>query len=160
MAIYPFNIFIDSCAFNPPVESEKNAILELFKLEEEGKIVIEIPYEVENELSKAPLWIARRRLGKIFTIPVGLTEGEKKTKCEIRNLLFNKQNLRQNEVNDVTHIFEAQKYGARYFVTMDKKHILSKAIEIEKRFGMKMVMPSRCLKEIEEWFARYDKNLK
>lgn len=47
MAIYRFNIFIDSTAFNPPVVSEKNAILELFKLEEEGKIVIEIPYEMK-----------------------------------------------------------------------------------------------------------------
>jgi len=161
MREFPFYIFIDSCAFHPPQASEKTAVSELFKLKEEGKISDLISYKVDQELSKAPSRIARQRIGKIYTMPVSLTIDERKTQLEIRNLLFgDKQKLKSNERNDVDNIFEAQKYGYMYFVTLDKNHILSKTAQIEKRFKMKVVTPSECLREIKEWLARYDQNTK
>jgi predicted nucleic acid-binding protein len=152
----PFNIAIDSCAFHPPQEKEKAATLELSKLRDEGMISAIISNKVDKELSKAPHHVARKRLEQIYTLPVNLTSEEKTTKQKIRSLLFgNKSNLKENELNDIYNIFEAQKYGCRYFVTTDKKHLLAKAVQIEQLCSMRVVEPTKCLSEIKEWIERH-----
>jgi hypothetical protein len=148
-------IFFDSCTFHAPQEAEKEAMCGLLKFKEEGIIVGIISYKVDRELSRAPSRIARKRVYKIYTIPLNLTEEEREIKTEIRRLLFSdRQSLKTNEMNDVDNVFEAQKYGCRYFVTLDNKHILSKGKYIKKRFHLIVVTPSECLREIKEYIEQ------
>lgn len=155
MLYFP-KIFFDSCAFNPPQETEKTAMDELEKIITDTEdITIEIPYSVKKELSKAPKWIQKKIALSIYTLPQNLTDEEKKTQHGIQFLLFGaQQNLNQNQINDTIHIFEAQKYGCRFFVTLDKKHILSKGINIEKRFSLRPITPSECLKIVKKFFQK------
>ena len=151
----PFTIFFDSCGFYPPQASEKLATKKLLILWENSIINIIISYMCEKELSKAPPIVAKMRLTQIYTMPVTMIDNEKEIKKEIKNILFNnKAVLKNNDINDIGNIFEAQKYGCRLFVTLDKKHIISKKKEIYNRFGMKVVMPSECILEIIEYAKR------
>ena len=152
-------IFLDACAFHPPQPSEKAATSELLDLKEKGLIIIIIPHGVNQELSRAPQQIAKLRTDHIFTISQSLNDEEENKKLEIRKLLFNnKQILKQNEINDIDHIFEAQKYGSRYFVTVDTKHILSKASQLEGRIKIKVVTPAECLMEIKKLIASHNQD--
>jgi len=150
--LYFPKIFFDANSFYPPQEKEKIAMTELEKIIYRTEdITLEIPYSVRNELSKAPKWIQTKISQSIYTLPRNLVDEEKKTQREILLLLFGTlQNLKGNQINDAIHIFEAQKYGCRYFVTLDKKHILSKRTDIEKRFNLKIVTPSECLEIVKK----------
>ncbi len=152
--IFP-KVFFDANSFCPPQDDEKKAMSEIEKMIDQiENVMIEIPYSVKKEVSLAPKWIRTKITQTIYTLPVTLTDKEIRIKEEIQILLFGNQvNLSQNQVNDIIHIFEAQKYGCRFFVTLDKKHILSKGVEIEKRFILKVVNPTEYLHILKIFFS-------
>ena len=158
MKVFPETIFIDSCAYHPAENSEQAAASELRKLCEVGQIICVNPQKVDEELSHAQMPLRRERLARITTINnLGpLDDAQKQVKREIRELLFgNKPRLEANESNDVDIIFDAKNHEAGYLVTYDKKHLLSKATEIDRRFNMKVVTPSECLRQVQDWFAQH-----
>lgn len=144
-------IFFDTCAFWPPQPDEKKAVCRLKELETQRFINIEMPHSVEEELMRAPCKIPQETVGRIFTIPVGLNMEEQNIKNRIRKILFPKKSeLTKSDQNDITHIFEAQKYGCDFFVTVDKRHILSKAEILESQIGVQVLSPTKCLKIVLE----------
>lgn len=144
--LYFPKIFFDTNTFYPPQASEKKAMSEIEAIYNQLEdIMIEIPHSVQQELKKAPKWI-QSKISPIYTIKYSLTEEQRKILSEIRLILFpNHMGLKQNEENDAVHIYEAQKYCCQYFVTLDKKHILSKKSELKKRFHLYVITPSECL---------------
>lgn len=139
-------LFFDTCAFHPPVPKEKEASDRLLDLEEKEGIEIIIPFGTYNEL---PNRLAKFRSKMISTNKVPLVDEEEKVKLEISTILFsNKPQLQPNEATDIDNLFEALKYGCTFFVTFDKKHILSRSLDLQKRFNLRVASPSECLKYI------------
>jgi predicted nucleic acid-binding protein len=52
------------------------------------------------------------------------------------------------DVNDARHVFQALKNGATYFVTADKRTILSRAGKIESAFPIRVLAPSQLVAEL------------
>ena len=145
--LLPYIIFIDSCAFWPPQQEEKIAAGRLFDLEEEGHITLEIGKATEEEMKKVP---NKKLMGRVVSRMVSMTMPTATqdiiTYAEIKELLFpGKEILTGGEENDVSNLFHAQDSGASMFVTVDKRHILSKAHLIKQRFAMSVVSPTQCL---------------
>ena len=149
------NVYMDSCAFYPPQEPDKKASKRLFDLYDEDKISIEIPYGVKDELSKLKHTVRKKMLDKTYTIRVPLTSKEEIEWQDVKQILFgDRSDLRPNDVMDINNVFEAQKYGCVFFVTCDKRHILSKASLLFARFRLQVMSPSQCLRVIEEYLAK------
>ena len=147
-------IMVDSCAFHPPVDIEKAAMDELWKLEEEKKInKLEIGEATEEEMKKAPPQFQNRVNSRICA-GVELTSlQERQRKREIADVLFpgkTKTQLTSGDKRDIQNIFVASQWHYYFFVTYDKRHIVSKAEIIMGRFRLRVVTPSQCLKEIKK----------
>ena len=50
--------------------------------------------------------------------------------------------------DDARHIFQAVRNGVDYFVTVDRKSILRYADELESRFGIRVVLPSKLIRDL------------
>jgi hypothetical protein len=50
--------------------------------------------------------------------------------------------------NDVRHLFQAMRNGVDYFVTADKRTILSRAAAIEQQFAIRVRLPSGLVAEL------------
>jgi hypothetical protein len=53
------------------------------------------------------------------------------------------------DLDDARHVFQAVANGVPYFVTVDIRTILSKASELEERFGVLVRRPSQLIAELE-----------
>lgn len=157
MQSFPSNIFVDACACYPPQDNEKLAMDKLFKLMYEEKVSLVAPYAAQNELDNAPRIVDYKRKPFVYTINMGVQNPkEYKDKIEVRRLLFgDKGVLKRNEINDIANLCEAIREGVRYFVTTDKKHILSKASRIGEKYKVLVVLPSEMLSEVKEYFRLY-----
>lgn len=145
----PPTLFFDTCAFHPPQATEKAVVRKLKELERAGLVHIEFSFATEREAMKAPGKVPGETVGRLYTLEVGLNSQEAATRTRIRALVFaNKTRLTPGDENDVTHLFEAQKYGHAFFVTVDRKHILSKAKGLREQFGIRVVSPSECLQAL------------
>lgn len=148
-------IFVDACAFHPPVKEEKQAMLELLMLEEKGKIQLKIAKSTEEELMNAPHNMQKHRFNRIIAYPFIESDEEKRTLIEIESTLFpNRKNIRNGERSDAEHIFCAHKYGCRYFITYDKRHILSKRDMLLKKWNIIAVTPVEGLDYVREEIKR------
>jgi len=141
------NIFIDSCAFDPKHEPETTAANQLKSLYENGKLNLIIAHSTAKELEhpNVPTDIKREAQGRIRSIEVSLTEGEKKRKRRILETLTG-NGKPENMLQDAEHIYEAQKYGS-YFVTVDKG-ILRKADDLKALCGLIVLLPSAFLSKL------------
>ena len=145
---------MDSCAFYPPQKLEKEASNRLFDLYDKGKLDIEVPYGVVYELSKLNHPVSNKLLDKVHTVPVTLTSEEYHQMRDIQQVLFSdKRDLQPNDKIDIENVFEAIKHGCAFFVTCDKRHILSKAHELYERFHLQVMCPSDSLKRIETYIS-------
>ena len=110
---------------NPLHESERDgAILEILELYDNGDINILIPstvrMEMNNNIEKVPLH-AQNLLNKLlFTVYFELTYFEQAQKEIFLSTIRGKTQSENIDV-DLSHIFEAAKYHAKYFITRDKK---------------------------------------
>jgi hypothetical protein len=104
------NNFIDSCAFDPKYEPEDKASLELFKLCEEGEIIILIAHSTQKEIEhpNTPAWVKREALNLIYTKQTCLTDSEVRKLREIETILAGNGNV-ENILRDARHVFEAQR---------------------------------------------------
>lgn len=144
-------IYMDSCAFYPAVSTERqatNRLLDLYDMFDD--VCITVPWSVLIETHTLRESIRNKITSKLYTRRVSLTPPEISEKHMIRQILFgDRTDLAPNDLADIEHVFEAQKYRAAFFVTVDRKHILSKAHELYERFRLQVMSPTECLKRIE-----------
>jgi hypothetical protein len=140
----PPHVFIafDACGLGPPEESEKQALEELLALIDQHEVQCDIPEDVAGEVDRHKRAREKRR-GRIVSCNPQI--GAKRF-LEVQRILFGaKANLSPNEINDVQILLNAYHHLCGYFVTFNKRHILSKRDEIKSTLGFDAVTPSECL---------------
>jgi len=144
------NIFIDSCAFDPKHEPETAAANKIRALEDAGRLRLIIAHSTVKELEhpNVPQKIKQDAVARIRSLQVELTAGEDQQKRRILEILAG-NGKPENMVQDADHVFEAQKYGGGYFLTVDKG-ILRKAPDIHALCGVNVMTPSSFLAELGE----------
>ncbi|MEA3351423.1 MAG: type II toxin-antitoxin system VapC family toxin [Chloroflexota bacterium] len=151
MKSIPPYVFVsfDSCAFFPPVKEEKLATEKLLTLIEERQIQFSIPEAVLEETSRAPDRVRKIAHAQIYDYDLFTTQDEQRELSEVKIMLFKTiDGISQGNVNDARNLLCAKKYGSTYFVTFDKKHILSKRVEIKSKLGFEVVTPRECLEKL------------
>jgi predicted nucleic acid-binding protein len=151
MSLMPPHVFIvfDSCGFMPPVKTEKLAVENLLNLIEEYQVDFSIPEAVLEETEQAPDRVRKLTHAHIFDYDLFNTQDEQRELLEVKKMLFVKvTNLSKGKINDARNLLCAKKYGCTYFVTFDRKHILSRRSEIKQKLGFEVVTPSECLQEL------------
>ncbi len=55
------NVFLDSCAFDPKYHPEDEASMELYKLYDQGELVLHIAHSTQKEIEhpNTPAWVKR-----------------------------------------------------------------------------------------------------
>jgi hypothetical protein len=147
------NNFIDSCAFDPKYDPEDSASVEIIRLSQQDKLLIQIAHSTLKEIDhpNTPAWVKREAQNLIFTINVPLTSPEINELRKIEVILAGNgkiENIRQ----DARHIFEAQKYGS-YFITTDSR-ILSRANTLRSDCGVNIVRPSKFLTIVKYYLSK------
>ena len=144
------NVFLDSCAFNPEYTPEDTASMALYRLYEQGELVLHIAHSTQKEIEhpNTPSWVKKEANTFIFTYKVQLIDEKIKRKKEILTILTGNGNPDQMQ-NDAEHIFEASKYGS-YFVTTDAR-ILKKQTELQKLCGVIILKPSEIMEIIRAY---------
>lgn len=150
----PFTVFLDSCAFEPPKSTpeEDSATKELIHLRDKGKILLETPWSVMNEVEQPNTPPFKKKMAQegIYTNETPLTAEEKRTLQRIEDILIG-NGQRKNYEADAKHIFEAHKYSA-YFVTCDKR-ILEYAPQLKRVCGVRDILrPSEMLALVKGCF--------
>jgi len=143
-------VFLD---LNPLHEAE-GSMAKIIKLGEEQKIHLLVPYTVRNEMnkpnSKTPIEVLQLGYPFLYTCPLKLTAPEQAE--EERFITLSRGNSKIDNVNiDLSHVFEAARYHANYFITRDKR-LMSKTriVQIKKRFsGLCLMTPDEFVAYIE-----------
>jgi len=144
----PPHVFLsfDSCGFSPPVKNEKLAVDKLLILIEEYQVQFSIPEAVWEETNRAPNSVKKIAHAQIYDYDLFTTQEEKQELWEVKIMLFGTvAGLSSGKVNDARNLLCAKKHNCTYFVTFDKKHILSRRVEIKSKLGFEAVTPSECL---------------
>ena len=151
-------ILVDSCAIYPPQTHDKRAMEQLRALESEEKInKLEISEGKEEEMKKVPSLLRNWVRDRIVSGDAISTYDEVLKIKEIKYTLFpQKSKLTASDKIDVRNVFNAWKNKEfSFFVTCDKKHILSKADILWEMYRVKVVTPVECLKEITNIIQGY-----
>ena len=129
-----YEIFLDSCTFDPMYAPEDRAALDIFDLEKKGLVSICIAHSTEKEIDhpNTPSWVKEKASQMIFTVQVGLTDEKKLKLDQIESILAGK-GQRESIKSDAKHIFEAQKYRAD-FITTDNR--ILKKFPVDRAFSV------------------------
>ena len=164
------SVLLDSCALWPPQREEKNAVDQLFELEDQDgfdKMEIAKPTEEElMQLNKLPDKLRNRINNMIVQLKPEASSDPKLAK-EIKLLLFpQKTSLTLSDERDVSILFMAIKRHDSHFVTVNTKHFIgsdkAKADAIFEKCKIRVRMPSECLKEVLEnikWRRDHEKKM-
>ncbi len=137
---------LDTCTLHNQEDSVIDDIIALSNREpDDGKISLLLPHSVIREIAhtNTPNYVKNRANQLIYTTEVSLTQSEQNIIDDITRELQGNA-LSEKHANDALHLFEAIKYGTRYFITYDKR-IISKAPEIRHLKGMRIVIPKEFL---------------
>lgn len=165
----PIHIYLDACAFWAPTEVERKAVDRLFELEESKAIPhMLISRVTRDELDSMPSWArayVRERCESRIWSWTGTEELEQRKKlARVQDVLFtDRPTLKKNEQRDVVNVFEAKEGGATFFVTCDKRDILSKQDEIRRELNLSVASPSECLDEVLrklKWFKEHERKMR
>jgi hypothetical protein len=124
-------------------------IRRILELQRANKIQLIIPHSVRTELLRptTPAGVRAAAQDLIFTIPVGLTVGERKERDRLLQLSRGNANLK-NIAADLMHVAEAGKYGG-YFITLDER-LLKRSAVISDVIGVEVVTPERFIERVAE----------
>ncbi len=151
MKSIPPYVFVsfDSCGFSPPDKDEKLAAEKLLALIEKHQVQFSIPEAVLEETSRAPDSVKKIAHAQIYDYDLFTTQDEQRELSEVKTMLFGTaRGISSGKVNDARNLLCAKKYSCTYFVTFDKKHILSKRVKIKSKLGFEAVTPSECLEKL------------
>ena len=126
------NIHIDANALDPE-NNDRTNVDRFLSLKEQGAISVVAPRGVRQEVlnPKTPAPVSQDVCSHIFTIQTADNSQEKARRKKIREILQGDAKLGKHDA-DADHVFEAQKYGGRYFITHDKRINKVKRDELEE----------------------------
>lgn len=149
--IDPFytNNFLDANIFDE-ISDGKEAVQEMLCIYEQKSISLILPYSVQAELEdpNTPTAVKKASQQFIYSIKVGLTEGEKKL-YEKLLVVVTGDSKPENIACDLFHVFEAQKNGGGHFVTRDKR-LLKRGDAIADLLGVDVLTPEAFVAKIRE----------
>ncbi len=124
-------IFLDSSAFNPSIPAEMKALLQLLEMKEAGELDIVVPHSVMTEINNpsTPSYVKEIACSQIYSIEVQLNPEEKIKRERVLSVVTgngSKEKMRP----DAYHIWDAMKYGAQFFVTLDKRLLKCQGLDI------------------------------
>ncbi|MGA7562575.1 MAG: type II toxin-antitoxin system VapC family toxin [Desulfobaccales bacterium] len=143
------NSLIDANIVDQIAAGTWEPIRRILELQGANEIQLIIPHSVLTELLRptTPAGIRAAAQDLIFTIPVGLTVGERKERDRLLQLARGNAKLRNIE-HDLLHVAEAAKYGG-YFITLDER-LLKRAAVISGVIGVEVVTPERFIERVVE----------
>lgn len=114
-------IALDANALDRIDAQRSRLVDEFLALLEELEIETRRPCGVMKELSNpgTPQRV-REDMDGIFTTPTSDNSDEARLRAQIRRVLRGNSNSNKHDA-DADHVFEAQKYGCRFFVTHDRR---------------------------------------
>ena len=114
----PIFVFLDV----GPLHETEGAVIEILTLDKAGKIILHTPYTVREEMQhpNVPPHAQVSLNSHSSTMQVELNEFEKDQKKSFITDIRGDANP-DNIDADLSHIFEAAKYHAKYFITRDKR---------------------------------------
>lgn len=164
------SILLDSCALWPPQQKEKDAMDELFNLEEQegfDKMQISEPTGEElRQLKTTPDEFRNRIEDMVICLTRANTPDEKNRIKDIKALMFpNRNHLTLSDEKDILILFNATKWRHSHLVTVNTKHFIvnGKAAKIFEKYKIKVMVPSDCLQEVLknlEWRKRHNETMK
>lgn len=115
------NVLLDANALEP-VDSRRTPAIEEFRHHVERlDLSLVVPSGVRAEIShpRTPTWV-RDAMPEVFVIPTATTDDERRLRDDLRQVIRG-QAAEGRHDRDADHIFDAQKYGGRYFITHDTR---------------------------------------
>ena len=140
------NNFIDANVLDRTGGPEDAAVDEILRLYMEGdEFTLLLPYSVKDEIAhpNTPAKVKERAALFVFSQPVSLIDKELALHERIRELIRGNAASGQHD-KDAFHLVESHKYGARFFITNDKR-LLKKSDEILEALTLKVVTPPKFL---------------
>ena len=145
------NIHLDANALDRDGSTRDKLVNRLLELQEAEEIKITIPGSVRTETAHphTPSRVNSVMSQQIFTLPVNRTQKEQAELDQIR-LVLRGNALSGKHDADAEHLFEASKYGGRYFITHDRR-MLNNAAQVKKLLGSPIAIVT-----LEDFLAAYD----
>ena len=134
------------------LDGERDALVSrLLDLNDAAKIGINLAGSVRRQIAhpNTPMHVRAALLPQIYTLDVIRTSEETARLDSIVALVRGNSPSNQHDA-DAEHVFEAWKYGARYFITEDRG-LLKKRGEISRLLGATPVIVT-----LQEFIAKYD----
>jgi hypothetical protein len=131
------NVHLDANALEPPDPADKPLVSQFQELVHAQVLSVINPHGVQKEIDhpRTPA-STKKDMEGIYTVQTNLTPNEILIRSRLVDLLRGDAASGRHAV-DADHIFEAQKYGGRYFVTHDRR-LLNHKNEIVEIIGARL----------------------
>ncbi len=140
--------FLDANIFDEVAYGKNDAVQKILQIYDEDHINLLMAYSVQDELNdhKTPEGVKKAAQSFIFSVKVTLTKPEQDLYEKLlKEVTGNAE--RKNIGRDLFHVFEAQKYGAGHFVTLDKR-LLKRRATISNILGVDVITPEEFVKKV------------
>ena len=143
------NLFIDSCAFDTDMVTEKNAAMELQELFDKEIINLQLANSTKIEIDHPNTPGIKKLLASrmIYSLKTQMTPEEQNEKLKIYTILTGNSKKEKMKM-DAENVFQASKYCA-FLVTTDKR-IIKKRNELQKVSSVLIVKPSELINQIKK----------
>lgn len=145
------NVHLDANALDRDGSARDKFVDRLLELQEAEEISIAIPGSVRTETAhpNTPARVNSVMSQQIFSLSVNRTLGEQAQLNQLR-LVLRGNALSGKHDADGEHLFEASKYGGRYFITHDRR-LLNNRDRLQK-----LLASSLAIVTLEEFLSAYD----
>jgi predicted nucleic acid-binding protein len=144
------NVHLDANIVDHMADGLSPEITEVLELWSAGQLFLIIPNIVLKELLRntTPPHVKAAAGRYIYTIPVNLTAGEVEDRR--RFIEAARGNAEPKNIDpDLMHVWEAEKYGGGYFVTLDNR-LLKRSSVIARTKQIEIVTPAELLDRVVE----------
>jgi hypothetical protein len=145
------NVHIDANTLDRISPAHDSFVDRLLTLNESGEITLIIPHSVKTEIEhrRTPPRVKLDTRDSVYSLPVQRTAQEMGLLVKLRTLLQGNSQSTKHDA-DAEHLFEASKYGGRYFITHDRR------ILVRKEMVQSLIGPIEIV-SLEEFILIFDK---